>query len=59
MTHWSAADWFLKYGKDATKGTKERGDFLHIGQAILKESEARLKNVAMAWVDNKKVYDMS
>ena len=40
------------------KGTRGTGNLLYIGQHILKESKTRPKNVAMAWIDYKKVYDI-
>ena len=46
------ANCFLKNSKDATR-EQEDSD-----QHILKDSKARQKNVAMAWFDYKKAYDM-
>ena len=33
-------------------------DLLYIDEHILKESKARRKYIAMAWIDNKKTYDI-
>ena len=40
------------------KGSRGTGELLYIDQHILNESKTRRKNLAMAWIDNKKAYDM-
>ena len=37
---------------------KDAAELLYIDQHILNESKTRQKNLAMAWIDNKKAYDM-
>ena len=44
--------------KGCHKGSKGTAELLYIDQHILNESKARRKNLAMAWIDNKKAYDM-
>ena len=44
--------------KKCCKGSRGTGELLYIDQRILSESKARRKNLAMAWIDNKKAYDM-
>ena len=47
---------------DGQKGCRKRSrgtaQLLFIDQHILNEIKTRRKNLAMAWIDNKKVYDM-
>ena len=40
------------------KGSRGTAKLLYIDQHILNESKTRRKNLAMAWIDNKKAYDM-
>ena len=40
------------------KGSRGTAELLYIDQHILNESKTRRKNLAMAWVDYKKAYDM-
>ena len=47
----------MKNKKDAER-KRGIGDLLYIDQHILKESKRRRKNVAVAWIDYKKTYDM-
>ena len=49
---------FLDDQKGCFKGSRGTGDLLYINQHILNESKTRRKNLAMAWIDYKKVYDM-
>ena len=49
-------DCFPEEQKGSHKWTK--GDLFFTNQHILKESKAILKNVAMAWTDNKKANDI-
>ena len=40
------------------KGSRGTGELLYTDQHILNESKTRRKNLAMAWIDYKKAYDM-
>ena len=40
------------------KGSRGTGEPLYIDQQILNESKTRRKNLAMAWIDYRKAYDM-
>ena len=40
------------------QGTRGMGELQYIDQYILKESKTRRKNLAMAWIADKKAYDM-
>ena len=40
------------------KGSTGTNDLLYIDRAVIKEVKSRNKNLAMAWIDYKKVYDM-
>ena len=44
--------------KGYRKGSWGTSELLYIEQHILNESKTRRKNLAMAWIDNKKAYDM-
>ena len=44
--------------KGYPKRTRGREELLYIDQHILNESKTRRKNLAMAWIDNKRSYDM-
>ena len=44
--------------KGCHKWTRGTGKLLYIDQHILKESKTRRKNLAMAWIDFKKAYDL-
>ena len=44
--------------KGCCKGFRGTEELLHIDQHILNESKTRRKNLAMAWIDYKKAYDM-
>ena len=44
--------------KGCRKGSRGTADLLYIDQHILNESKTRRKNLAMAWIDYKKAYDM-
>ena len=44
--------------KGCRKGTQGTHDQLFIDKMILKESNAREKNLALGWIDYKKAYDM-
>ena len=47
---------FPEEQKGRYKETRETGDLLYTDQHILKE---RQKNLVMAWIDNKKTYDIA
>ena len=49
---------FPEEWKGCCKGRKGTNDLLYIDQHILKEAKRRKKNVTIAWIDNKKAYDM-
>ena len=40
------------------KGSRGTSNLLYIDRAVIKEVKSRYKNLAMAWVDYKKAYDM-
>ena len=44
--------------KGCHKGSRGTAELLYIDQHILNESKTRLKNLAMAWIDYKKAYDI-
>ena len=44
--------------KGCRKGSRGTNDLLYIDRAVIKEVKSRNKNVAMAWIDYKKAYDM-
>ena len=44
--------------KGFRKGFRGTNDLLYIGRAVIKEVKSRNKNLAMAWIDYKKSYDM-
>ena len=43
---------------DKQKGSRGIAELLYIDQHILNESKNRRENLAMAWIDYKKAYDM-
>ena len=43
--------------KGCRKGSRGTGELFYIDQRTLNESKTRRKNLAMAWIDNKKAYD--
>ena len=49
---------FPKEQKGCCKWSRGTAELLYIDQHILTESKTRRKNLAMAWIDFKKVYDM-
>ena len=49
---------FPEEQKGCCIGSRGRAELLNIDQHILNESKTRRKNLAMAWIDYKKVYDM-
>ena len=44
--------------KGCRKGSSGTNDLLYIDRAVIKEVKSRNKNLAMAWTDYKKAYDM-
>ena len=44
--------------KGCRKGSRGTAELLYIDQHILNENKTRRKNLAMAWIDYKKAYDM-
>ena len=44
--------------KRCRKGSRGTNDLLYIDRAVIKEVRSRNKNLAMAWIDYKKTYDM-
>ena len=44
--------------KGCRKGSSGTNDLLYIDRAVIKEVKSRNKNLAMAWIDYKKAYDM-
>ena len=44
--------------KGSSKGSRGTNDLLYIDRAVNKEVKSRNKNLAMAWIDYKKAYDM-
>ena len=44
--------------KGCRKGSRGTNDLLYIDRAVIKEVNSRNKNLAMAWIDYKKAYDM-
>ena len=44
--------------KGCRKGSRETNDLLYIDRAVIKEVKSRNKNLAMAWIDYKKAFDM-
>ena len=44
--------------KGCRKGSRGTNDLLYIDKAVIKEVKSRNKNLAMAWRDYKKAYDM-
>ena len=44
--------------KRCRTGPGGTNDLLYINRAVIKEAKSRNKNLAMAWIDYKKAYDM-
>ena len=44
--------------KGCRKGSRGTNDLLYIDRAVIKEVKSRNNNLAMAWIDYKKAYDM-
>ena len=54
----TSRDLFPDEQKGYCKGSRGTAELLYIDQPILNESRTRRKNLAMAWIDYKKAYDM-
>ena len=50
--------WLPEEQKGCRKGSSGSNDLLYIDRAVIKEVKSRNKNLAMAWIDYKKAYDM-
>ena len=48
----------LEEQKGCRKGSRGSNDLVYIDRAVIKEVKSRNKNLAMAWIDYKKAYDM-
>ena len=57
-SHLQAQEILPEEQKGCRRKCKGTGDLLYIDRRILKEAKKRKKNLAMAWVDNRKAYDM-
>ena len=44
--------------KGCRKSSRRTNDLLYIDRAVIKDVKSRNKNLAMTWLDYKKVYDM-
>ena len=44
--------------KGCRKGSRGTNDLLYIDREVIKEVMSRNKNLAMAWIDYKKAYDL-
>ena len=44
--------------KECRKRSQGTNDLLYINRAVIREVKSRVKNLAMAWIDCKKAYDM-
>ena len=44
--------------KGCRKGSRGNNDLLYIDRAVIKEVNSRKKNLAMAWIEYKKAYNM-
>ena len=49
---------FPEEQKGCRKGSRSKAELLYIDQHISRESKTRRKNLAMAWIDYKKAYNM-
>ena len=49
---------WIEEQKGCRKGSRGTAELLYIDKHILNESKTRRKNIAMAWIDYKKAYDM-
>ena len=58
ISHLIGANYFQKNRMDAAEKKRGSHDLLYIYQHILKEVKIRHKNIAMAWIDYRKAYDI-
>ena len=56
--HMAEKNLLLWKQKGCTKGGRETNEQLVIDKAPMKDSKARLTNLTMGWIDNRKAYDM-
>ena len=56
--HLDQENLLLEEQKECRKGSRGTNDLLYIDRAVIKEVKGRNKNLAMAWIDYKKAYDM-
>ena len=49
---------FPEEQKGCRKGNRSTGELLYIDQHVLNESKMKWKNLALAWIDYKKEYDI-
>ena len=54
----TSCELFLVEQKRCHKGSRSTRELLYIDQYILNKSKMRQKNLAVAWIDYKKAYDM-
>ena len=47
-----------KLSPEEQKGSRGTNDVLYIDRTVIREVKSRNKNLAMAWIDYKKAYDM-
>ena len=45
--------------KECQKRSRGTNDLLYINRAVIRAVKSRKKNLAMAWIDYKKAYDMA
>ena len=50
--------WIVPRQKGCHKGSRGTAELLYIDQHILNGNKTRRKNLAVAWIDYKKAYDM-
>ena len=57
-THLDLQKLLLEEQKGCRKGSRGTNDLLYNDRAVIKKVKSRNKNLAMAWIDYKKAYDM-
>ena len=57
-TYFDQEKLLLEEQKGCRKGSRATNDLLYIDRAVIKEVESRNKDLALAWIDYKKAYDM-
>ncbi len=58
LTAQTSRRFFPDEQKECRKGSRGTAELLYIDQHVLNESKTRRKNLAMAWIDYKKAYDI-